>query len=178
MPSIGSSHHRTTLSRTRHGTVRATANRRRRTDHRVPKGINPRATCAARQRAQTCHTFVFGLSDGRVIDGSRGGNSTRFLNHDCSPNYEAIEMGEQVFIHALAPSLLARSFPSTRFCRPMVRSATTFVSSTRVITAHRHVVEPCCVTVLNQRNRRSAEVQTIRRAMSTTSLRDTARAYM
>ncbi|RZF24023.1 SET domain-containing protein [Paraburkholderia sp. UYCP14C] len=42
------------------------------------------------------------LADGRVIDGSRGGNSARFLNHACSPNCEAIETGERVFIHALA----------------------------------------------------------------------------
>jgi SET domain-containing protein len=37
------------------------------------------------------HTFLFGLSDGRVIDGSCGGNSSRWLNHSCAPNCEAIE---------------------------------------------------------------------------------------
>ncbi|MEM5299961.1 SET domain-containing protein-lysine N-methyltransferase [Burkholderia sp. JPY481] len=58
---------------------------------------------AARQRSEAGHTFVFGLSDGRVIDGSRGGNSARFLNHACAPNCEAIETGDRVFIHALAP---------------------------------------------------------------------------
>ncbi|MDH6146597.1 MULTISPECIES: SET domain-containing protein [Paraburkholderia] len=57
---------------------------------------------AARQRADAGHTFVFGLSNGRVIDGSRGGNSARFLNHACAPNCEAIETGDRVFIHALA----------------------------------------------------------------------------
>jgi uncharacterized protein len=57
---------------------------------------------AARQRSQAGHTFVFGLSDGRVIDDSRGGNSARFLNHACTPNCEAIETGDRVFIHALA----------------------------------------------------------------------------
>jgi uncharacterized protein len=56
---------------------------------------------AARQRSEAGHTFVFGLSDGRVIDGSRGGNSARFLNHACAPNCEAIEAGHRVFIHAL-----------------------------------------------------------------------------
>ena len=56
---------------------------------------------AARQRSDAGHTFVFGLSDGRVIDGSRGGNSARFLNHACEPNCEAIEVGDRVFIHAL-----------------------------------------------------------------------------
>ena len=56
---------------------------------------------AARQRADDGHTFVFGLSDGHVIDGSRGGNSARFINHACAPNCEAIETGQRVFIHAL-----------------------------------------------------------------------------
>ncbi|WP_223957574.1 SET domain-containing protein [Paraburkholderia sabiae] len=56
---------------------------------------------AARQQSDAGHTFVFGLSDGRVIDGSRGGNSARFLNHACEPNCEAIETGDRVFIHAL-----------------------------------------------------------------------------
>jgi uncharacterized protein len=37
-----------------------------------------------------------------VIDCRRGGNSARCLKHACAPNCEAIEMGEQVFIHALA----------------------------------------------------------------------------
>ncbi|WP_211709213.1 SET domain-containing protein, partial [Paraburkholderia aspalathi] len=37
------------------------------------------------------HTFIFGLADGRVIDGSVGGNSARWLNHSCQPNCEAIE---------------------------------------------------------------------------------------
>lgn len=47
------------------------------------------------------HTFLFGLSDGRVIDGSRGGNSARWLNHACTPNCETIEDGERIFIHTL-----------------------------------------------------------------------------
>ena len=37
------------------------------------------------------HTFIFGLADGRVIDGSVGGNSARWQNHSCQPNCEAIE---------------------------------------------------------------------------------------
>lgn len=49
------------------------------------------------------HTFLFGLSDGRVIDGSRGGNSARWLNHSCAPNCEAIEDGQRVFIDTLRP---------------------------------------------------------------------------
>lgn len=36
-------------------------------------------------------TYLFGLSDGSVIDGAEGGNATRHLNHACEPNCEAIE---------------------------------------------------------------------------------------
>jgi SET domain-containing protein len=44
------------------------------------------------------HTFLFGLSDGTVIDGSRGGNSARWLNHSCAPNCETIEDDGRIFI--------------------------------------------------------------------------------
>lgn len=37
-------------------------------------------------------TYVFGLSDGSIIDGSEGGNATRHLNHSCAPNCEAVEV--------------------------------------------------------------------------------------
>jgi SET domain-containing protein len=47
------------------------------------------------------HTFLFGLSDGRVIDGSRGGNSARWLNHACMPNCETVEDEGRIFIHTL-----------------------------------------------------------------------------
>ncbi|TGN95801.1 SET domain-containing protein [Burkholderia sp. USMB20] len=46
------------------------------------------------------HTYFFGLSDGRVIDGGRGGNSARWLNHACTANCEAVEIEDRVFIHA------------------------------------------------------------------------------
>ncbi|MFB9127510.1 SET domain-containing protein [Paraburkholderia dipogonis] len=48
------------------------------------------------------HTFIFGLADGRVIDGSVGGNSARWLNHSCQPNCEAIEDERgRVFVETL-----------------------------------------------------------------------------
>ncbi|MBN3760991.1 SET domain-containing protein-lysine N-methyltransferase [Burkholderia sp. Ac-20365] len=53
-----------------------------------------------RDSAETGHTFLFGLSDGRLIDGGRGGNSSRWLNHACNANCETIEIGEKVFIEA------------------------------------------------------------------------------
>jgi SET domain-containing protein len=48
------------------------------------------------------HTFFFGLSDGRVIDGSLGGNSTRWLNHACVANCEAVECDGRVHIYAVS----------------------------------------------------------------------------
>jgi uncharacterized protein len=47
------------------------------------------------------HTLFFGLSDGRVIDGSQNGNSARWLNHACAANCEAIEDAGRVFIETL-----------------------------------------------------------------------------
>jgi SET domain-containing protein len=49
------------------------------------------------------HTFLFGLSDGRVIDGGRGGNSARWLNHACTPNCETLEEDGRIFIYTLRP---------------------------------------------------------------------------
>ena len=37
-------------------------------------------------------TYVFGLSDGSVIDGRVGGNALRHLNHSCAPNCGAWEV--------------------------------------------------------------------------------------
>lgn len=47
------------------------------------------------------HTFLFGLSDGRVIDGGRGGNGARWLNHACNANCETVEIDGRVFIDAI-----------------------------------------------------------------------------
>ena len=37
-------------------------------------------------------TYLFLLSDGTLIDGARGGNLTRHINHACRPNVEAVEV--------------------------------------------------------------------------------------
>jgi SET domain-containing protein len=37
-------------------------------------------------------TYVFGLSDGSLIDGSEGGNATQHINHSCAPNCAAYEV--------------------------------------------------------------------------------------
>lgn len=38
-----------------------------------------------------------------MIDGSRGGNSARWLNHACAPNCETIEDDGRIFIHTIRP---------------------------------------------------------------------------
>lgn len=40
--------------------------------------------------ADTGHTFLFTLNEHYVIDGSREGNSARWINHGCDPNCEAV----------------------------------------------------------------------------------------
>jgi SET domain-containing protein len=53
-------------------------------------------------------TYVFGLSDGSLIDGSDGGNATRHINHSCEPICEAYEVTDDdgevcIMIQALRP---------------------------------------------------------------------------
>jgi SET domain-containing protein len=47
------------------------------------------------------HTFLFAVDDRWVIDGGRGGNESRYINHSCDPNCESVIVGRRVFIHAL-----------------------------------------------------------------------------
>jgi uncharacterized protein len=49
------------------------------------------------------HTFFFDLGDGSVIDGGRGGNSARWLNHGCEPNCEAVQYADKIVIRAGRP---------------------------------------------------------------------------
>ena len=59
--------------------------------------------------AQPNHTFYFHLDDEHVIDALYGGNSSRWINHSCDPNCEAVidedEGGDtrkdRVFIEAI-----------------------------------------------------------------------------
>jgi uncharacterized protein len=60
-----------------------------------------KASIRSRLNGVEGHTFLFGLSDGRVIDGSQGGNSARWLNHACDANCEAVEEEGRVFIETL-----------------------------------------------------------------------------
>jgi len=48
------------------------------------------------------HTFLFGLDENNlVINAAIGGNDSRWINHSCDPNCEAIEEEGRVFIYAL-----------------------------------------------------------------------------
>lgn len=47
------------------------------------------------------HTFLFGVDDEWTIDGARGGNEARFINHSCEPNCQSVTVGRRVYIHAL-----------------------------------------------------------------------------
>jgi uncharacterized protein len=47
------------------------------------------------------HTFLFAIDDRYVIDGGRGGNAARFINHSCEPNCESVIVRRRVFIYAV-----------------------------------------------------------------------------
>ncbi len=44
---------------------------------------------------------MFDLGDGQLLDGGRGGNSTRYINHSCEPNCAAETDGSVVTITAV-----------------------------------------------------------------------------
>lgn len=47
------------------------------------------------------HTFLFILDDDTVVDAAVGGNDSRFINHSCDPNCEAVIEGKRIYIYAL-----------------------------------------------------------------------------
>lgn len=47
------------------------------------------------------HTFLFSVDDDLVIDGAVGGNDSRFINHSCAPNCEAVIEDGRIWIEAL-----------------------------------------------------------------------------
>lgn len=55
----------------------------------VYEGKRYSARQVSRRSWATGLTYVFGLSDGSVIDAAVGGNSTRHLNHSCAPNWRS-----------------------------------------------------------------------------------------
>ena len=59
----------------------------------------------AEEDGKPSHTFLFALENGDVIDATVGGNSSRWINHSCAPNCEAVgeddEGEEHIFIEAI-----------------------------------------------------------------------------
>jgi SET domain-containing protein len=47
------------------------------------------------------HTFLFTIDDKTVIDAAVKGNESRFINHSCAPNCEAINDRKRIFIEAI-----------------------------------------------------------------------------
>jgi SET domain-containing protein len=52
------------------------------------------------EAARRHHTFLFSVSSKVVIDGMRGGNASRFINHSCEANCWAIVDRGRVFIES------------------------------------------------------------------------------
>jgi len=46
------------------------------------------------------YTLLFTLNENAAIDGRRGGNDSRYINHSCDPNCEAVVEGDRIFIYA------------------------------------------------------------------------------
>ena len=47
------------------------------------------------------HTFLFEVDPHTTIDGAVGGNESRFINHSCDPNCEAVDEEGRIFIFAV-----------------------------------------------------------------------------
>ena len=46
------------------------------------------------------HTFLFSVDSRKVIDATYGGNDSRFINHSCDPNCDAVIENRRVYIEA------------------------------------------------------------------------------
>ena len=46
------------------------------------------------------HTFLFNLEDDVVVDAAHRGNASRFINHSCDPNCEAVIEDGRIWIYA------------------------------------------------------------------------------
>jgi hypothetical protein len=52
------------------------------------------------ERMRRHHTYLFTLTQRTVVDGGAGGNESRFINHSCDPNCEAIIEDGRIWIDA------------------------------------------------------------------------------
>jgi SET domain-containing protein len=53
------------------------------------------------ERMRRHHTYLFTLTQRTVVDGGAGGNASRFINHACEPNCEAVIEDGHIWIRAL-----------------------------------------------------------------------------
>jgi SET domain-containing protein len=56
---------------------------------------------AEERDAEAGHTFMFYVDEDTVIDCGVGGNISRFINHSCEPNCEAVDEDGRIFVEAL-----------------------------------------------------------------------------
>ena len=59
-------------------------------------------------RMRRHHTYLFTLTQRTVVDGGVGGNASRFINHSCDPNCDAVIEDGRIWIDA------ARTIPKGR----------------------------------------------------------------
>ena len=52
------------------------------------------------ERMRRHHTYLFTLTQRTVVDGGVGGNTSRFINHSCEPNCEAVIEDGRIWIEA------------------------------------------------------------------------------
>jgi len=50
---------------------------------------------------EPARVYTFRLNETVVIDGARGGNASRFINHSCAPNCEAYAFDDRLYIYAM-----------------------------------------------------------------------------
>jgi len=85
----------------------AFAARRIRKGARVIEYAGERLSCAQldtlydSDTPESRHTFVFHVDGDLYIDGARGGNDARFINHSCDPNCEAYVDDGRIFFRAI-----------------------------------------------------------------------------
>jgi uncharacterized protein len=49
----------------------------------------------------TSLVYVMNLNETQVVDGERGGNDARFINHSCDPNCEVLYFNDTPYIYAM-----------------------------------------------------------------------------
>ena len=47
------------------------------------------------------HTFLFSVDNRKVIDATYGGNESRFINHSCDPNCDAVIDKQRIWIETI-----------------------------------------------------------------------------